>query len=136
MIESMFHELNSPKNKSLLFEAATYSLMGIMVLAGVIGLPYNLWIVLFHNGSFSRIVALVILCVAAGYGVRSVDYFKKRVHYIDSLRAFGYSDGDAIRAWKYYVMGKYDPLSVERAKRTKRQPPPSATPRPRQRPRR
>ena len=130
MIEPLLRRLTDTKNKLLLFETATYSLVGIMILAGIIGVPYNLWIVLFHDGSVSRILAALILCAAAGYGIRCVDYFKKRVHYIDSLRALGYSAGDAIQAWNYYLMGKYDALRVERAKRTTRRPASSVTPRP------
>lgn len=129
MIDALLQEVGRTKNKLWLCDAATYTLLGIMMLAGVIALPYSLWLVIFQDGSFSRILGALMLCAGAGYGVRWVDFFKKRIQYIDALRDLGFSAGDAIQAWNYYLLGKHDALSVELAKRTRRPAPSPARPR-------
>lgn len=135
MLDSVLHDILKTKNKLLICDAATYTFLGSAALAGLLLLPYSLWLLLFRDGSFSRILGACLVCVACWFGIRWTSFFKQRIYYIDSLRKHGYSQRDAIQAWNFYLLGKHDALSVVQAKRAKPAPPPRTTPaRPARRP--
>lgn len=129
MTDGVLQGMLSTKNKLLVFDGATYAFVGIALLAGVLGLPYSLWLVVFREGSFARVLGACLVCVACWFGIRWTAFFRQRIHYIDSLRNHGYSYDQAVQAWNYYLLGKHDALSVELAKRRKPVAPPRATPR-------
>lgn len=128
MMESMLHGLLKTQNKLRICDAATYAFVGIALLSGVLLLPYSLWIVVFREGSFSRVVGACLVCVACWFGIRWTAFFRQRIHYIDSLRNHGYSHRQAVQAWNYFLLGKHDALSVELAKRRTPAASPKATP--------
>lgn len=122
MIDTVVQDLLKTKNKLLMCDVATYTFITSAVLAGVLGLPYSLWMVIFHDGSFSRIFGACMVCVACWFGIRWTGFFRKRIHYIGSLRQHGYSQIEAVKAWNYYLLGKHDALSVVMAKHAKAAP--------------
>lgn len=128
MTDTRLQALLTTRNKLLLCDAATYTFVASALLAGLLGLPYSLWVFIFRDGSFSRILGACLVCVACWFGIRWTGYFRHRIYYIDSLRDHGYSHGQAIQAWNYYVLGKHDALSVAQAKLVKPAAPRKVTP--------
>ena len=74
-MNALLNNLLKTKNKLLACDAATYSFLGIALLSGVLLLPYSLWVVVFREGSFSRVVGAILLCVACWFGIRWTAFF-------------------------------------------------------------
>ncbi len=118
-MDNVLQDILKTKNKLLICDAATYTFVGSAALAGALGLPYSLYVFIFNNGSFSRILGACLVCVACWFGIRWTSFFKQRIYYIDTLRDHGYTHREATQAWNYYLLGKHDALSVVLAKQAK-----------------
>ena len=117
VIDVLRQELRKTESKLFLCDLAMYSLFAVAVVAGVLVLPYSLWVLIFRDGSFSRILGAFLMCVSCWGGIRCIGFFKQRMHYIESLRSFGFSDADAHRAWDDYLQGRHDALRLMSARK-------------------
>ena len=72
-------EFQKRETKVYLCDRAIYVLFAFAVLAGIFALPYSLWLLLFRDGSFSRVVGALIMCGGCLYAIRFIELCKRGI---------------------------------------------------------